>query len=162
MHVTEEQLNNYITDKMPKTEQLKILEHISGCSFCAGKLASAMQKKELMFIPPGLKDSILEKTVYAASPSRKIMSAGIKKIRKEFWIYTAKVTFAASIAVMMVVIPVFPGKEDGSYKDRCFSLTKEISKENRKNSSAILDLFRDASVKISQNLSETLNLDNIK
>lgn len=139
MHVTEEQLNNYITDKMPKTEQLKILEHISGCSFCAGKLASAMQKKELMFIPPGLKDSILEKTVYAASPSRKIMSAGIKKIRKEFWIYTAKVTFAASIAVMMVVIPVFPGKEDGSYKDRGFSLTKEISKENRKNSSAILD-----------------------
>lgn len=88
MHVTEEQLNNYITDKMPKTEQLKILEHISGCSFCAGKLASAMQKKELMFIPPGLKDSILEKTVYAASPSRKIMSAGIKKIRKEFWIYS--------------------------------------------------------------------------
>ena len=162
MHVTEEQLNNYITDKMPKAEQLKILEHISGCSFCAGKLASAIQKKELLFTPPGLKDSILAKTVYASAPSRKILPAGIKKIQKEFWLYTAKVTFAAIIAVMMVMTPVFPGREDGSYKDRGFSLTKEISKENRKNSSAILDLFRDTSGKISQNLSETLNLDNSK
>lgn len=162
MHVTEEQLNNYITDRMPKPEQLKILEHISCCSFCVGKLASAMQKKELMFTPPGLRDSILEKTVYAAAPSRKILPAGINKIQKEFWMYTAKVAFAASIAVMMVMTPVFPGKEDVSYKDRGFSLTKEISQENRKNSSVILDLFREASGKISQNLSETLNLDNNK
>ena len=46
-----------------------------------------------------------------------------------------------------------------SGKDGGFSITKEIKAEDRKNNSRILDLFRDTSSKISDDVSKALNID---
>ena len=146
-HVTDGQLKDYISDRMPYEEQVKLLEHISGCGYCAGKLASAMQEQGLVNTPPGLKESILGQTVHNKK----------KRRQNEFWIYTAKVSFAVSIAVVVIMTTALPGNRDG-YKDKGFFLTKEIKEEDRRNNSRILDLFRDTSDKISTDVYKALNI----
>ena len=147
-HVTDGQLKSYISNRMPEEGQMEFLEHISGCSYCAGKLASAMQKQELVDTPPGLKESILKQTVLNKKKRRK----------NEFWIFTAKVSFAVSVAVVVIMTTALPGNIQ-IYKDRGFSLTKEIKAEDRKSNSRILDLFRDTSSKISDDVYKALNID---
>lgn len=147
-HVTDVQLKDYISGKMPYEGQIELMEHISGCVYCAGKLAGAMQKQELVDTPPGLKESILKQTVLNKKKRRK----------NEFWIFTAKVSFAVSVAVVVIMTTALPGNIQ-IYKDRGFSLTKEIKAEDRKSNSRILDLFRDTSSKISDDVYKALNID---
>ena len=147
-HVTDGQLKDYISGKMPYEGQIELMEHISGCVYCAGKLAGAMQKQELVDTPPGLKESILKQTVLNKKKRRK----------NEFWIFTAKVSFAVSVAVVVIMTTALPGNIQ-IYKDRGFSLTKEIKAEDRKSNSRILDLFRDTSSKISDDVYTALNID---
>lgn len=147
-HVTDEQLKDYISDRMTGKGQMEFLEHISKCSYCAGKLANAMQEQELVDTPPGLKDSILGQTVLNKK----------KRRQNEFWIFTAKVSFAVSVAVFLIMTTALPGNIQ-SYKDRGFSITKEIKAEDRRNNSRILDLFRDTSSKISDDVNKALNID---
>ncbi|MCI8748472.1 MAG: hypothetical protein HFH67_11525 [Lachnospiraceae bacterium] len=147
-HVTDGQLKDYISGKMPYEGQIELMEHISGCVYCAGKLAGAMQKQELVDTPPGLKESILKQTVLNKKKRRK----------NEFWIFTAKVSFAVSVAVVVIMTTALPGNIQ-IYKDRGFSLTKEIKAEDRKSNSRILDLFRDTSSKISDDVYKALNID---
>ena len=147
-HVTDGQLKDYISGKMPYEGQIELMEHISGCVYCAGKLAGAMQKQELVDTPPGLKESILKQTVLNKKKRRK----------NEFWIFTAKVSFAVSVAVVVIITTALPGNIQ-IYKDRGFSLTKEIKAEDRKSNSRILDLFRDTSSKISDDVYKALNID---
>ena len=147
-HVTDGQLKDYISGKMPYEGQIELMEHISGCVYCAGKLAGAMQKQELVDTPPGLKESILKQTVLNKKQRRK----------NEFWIFTAKVSFAVSVAVVVIMTTALPGNIQ-IYKDRGFSLTKEIKAEDRKSNSRILDLFRDTSSKISDDVYKALNID---
>lgn len=147
-HVTDGQLKDYISGKMAYERQTELLEHISGCTYCAGKLAIAMQQQELVDTPPGLKESILGQTVYNKK----------KRRQNEFWIYAAKVSFAVSVAVVIIMTTALPGGIQ-SYKDRGFSLTKEIRAEDRKNNSRILDLFRDTSDKISGGVYRALNIE---
>ena len=147
-HVTDGQLKDYISDRMPYEEQVKLLEHISGCGYCAGKLASAMQEQGLVNTPPGLKESILGQTVHNKK----------KRRQNEFWIYTAKVSFAVSVAVVVIMTTALPGGIQ-SYRDRGFSMTKEINLEDKKSNSRILDLFRDTSDKISNDVYKALKID---
>ena len=147
-HVTDGQLKDYISGKMPYEGQIELMEHISGCVYCAGKLAGAMQKQELVDTPPGLKESILKQTVLNKKKRRK----------NEFWIFTAKVSFAVNVAVVVIMTTALPGNIQ-IYKDRGFSLTKEIKAEDRKSNSRILDLFRDTSSKISDDVYKALNID---
>ena len=147
-HVTDGQLKSYISNRMPEEGKMEFLEHISGCSYCAGKLASAMQEQELVDTSPGLKESILGQTVLNKK----------KRRQNEFWIFTAKVSFAVSVAVGVIMTTALPGNIQ-SGKDRGFSITKEIKAEDRKNNSRILDLFRDTSSKISDDVSKALNID---
>lgn len=147
-HVTDRQLKDYISGSMPYEGQIEFLEHISVCSYCAGKLASAMQEQELVDTPPGLKESILGQTVHNKK----------KRRQNEFWLYTAKVSFTVSIAVIVIMTTALPGNIQ-SYKDRGFSLTKEIKAEDRKSNSRILDLFRDTSDKISNDVYKALRID---
>ncbi len=147
-HVTDGQLKDYISGKMPYEGQIELMEHISGCVYCAGKLAGAMQKQELVDTPPGLKESILKQTVLNKKKRRK----------NEFWIFTAKVSFAVSVAVVVIMTTALPGNIQ-IYKDRGFSFTKEIKAEDRKSNSRILDLFRDTSSKISDDVYKALNID---
>ena len=147
-HVTDGQLKDYISGKMPYEGQIELMEHISGCVYCAGKLAGAMQKQELVDTPPGLKESILKQTVLNKKKRRK----------NEFWIFTAKVSFAVSVAVVVIMTTALPGNIQ-IYKDRGFSLTMEIKAEDRKSNSRILDLFRDTSSKISDDVYKALNID---
>ncbi len=147
-HVTNEQLKDYISDRMPHKRRIELLEHISGCVYCAGKLASAMQEQELVGTPPGLKESILEQTIYNKK----------KRRQNEFWIYTAKVSFAASVAVFVIMTTALPGNMQ-SCKDREIFLTKEIKEEDRRSNSRILDLFRDTSSKISDDVYKALKID---
>ena len=147
-HVTDGQLKDYISGKMPYEGQIELMEHISGCVYCAGKLAGAMQKQELVDTPPGLKESILKQTVLNKKKRRK----------NEFWIFTAKVSFAVSVAVVVIMTTALPGNIQ-IYKDRGFSLTKEIIAEDWKSNSRILDLFRDTSSKISDDVYKALNID---
>lgn len=165
MHITKEQLNHYISDRMTQIEQMNFLEHISKCEFCAGKLADAMLKKELVFTPPNLKDNILEQTVYKKTTTpvklpQEIVMARVRKKQREFWMYTAKVAFAVCAAVTMIMMPVgtLPGSSDGNYKESRLSLTKEITEEEARNNVKILDLFRNTSAKISDDVSKALNL----
>ena len=143
-HVTDGQLKSYISNRMPEEGKMEFLEHISGCSYCAGKLASAMQEQELVDTPPGLKESILGQTVLNKK----------KRRQNEFWIFTAKVSFAVSVAVVVIMTTALPGNIQ-SGKDGGFSITKEIKAEDRKNNSRILDLFRDTS----DDVSKALNID---
>ena len=147
-HVTDGQLKDYISDRMPYEEQVKLLEHISGCGYCAGKLASAMQEQGLVNTPPGLKESILGQTVHNKK----------KRRQNEFWIYTAKVSFAVSVAVVVIMTTALPGGIQ-SYSDRGFSMTKEIKLEDKKSNSRILDLFRNTSDKISNDVYKALKID---
>ena len=147
-HVTDGQLKSYISNRMPEEGKMEFLEHIPGCSYCAGKLASAMQEQELVDTSPGLKESILGQTVLNKK----------KRRQNEFWIFTAKVSFAVSVAVVVIMTTALPGNIQ-SGKDRGFSITKEIKAEDRKNNSRILDLFRDTSSKISDDVSKALNID---
>ena len=147
-HVTDGQLKDYISGKMPYEGQIELMEHISGCVYCAGKLAGAMQKQELVDTPPGLKESILKQTVLNKKKRRK----------NEFWIFTAKVSFAVSVAVVVIMTTALPGNIH-IFKVRGFSLTKEIKAEDRKSNSRILDLFRDTSSKISDDVYKALNID---
>ncbi|MCI9078889.1 MAG: hypothetical protein HFH68_08195 [Lachnospiraceae bacterium] len=147
-HVTDGQLKNYISDIMPYEGQIEILEHISGCVYCAGKLASALQERELVDTPPGLKESIMEQTVFNKKRRR----------QNEFWIFTAKVSFAVSVAVLVIMTTTLPGNMQ-NYKDRRFSITREINTEDRRSNSRILDLFRDTSSKISDDVYKALNID---
>lgn len=140
-HVTDKQIKDYISDRMPYEGQTGLLEHISSCGYCAGKLASAMQEQELVDTPPGLKESILGQTVLNKK----------KRRQNEFWIFTAKVSFAVSVAVVVIMTTALPGNTQ-SFKDRGFALTKEIKADDRKSNSRILDLFRDASVRISDDV----------
>ena len=80
-HVTDGQLKSYISNRMPEEGKMEFLEHISGCSYCAGKLASAMQEQELVDTSPGLKESILGQTVLNKK----------KRRQNQFWIFTGKV-----------------------------------------------------------------------
>ena len=57
-HVTDGQLKDYISGKMPYEGQIELMEHISGCVYCAGKLAGAMQKQELVDTPPDRKSVV--------------------------------------------------------------------------------------------------------
>ena len=147
-HVTDGQLKSYISNRMPEEGKMEFLEHISGCSYCAGKLASAKQEQELVDTQHGLKERILGQTVLNKK----------KRRQNEFWIFTAKVSFAVSVAVVVIMTTALPGNIQ-SGKDGGFSITKEIKAEDRKNNSRILDLFRDTSSKISDDVSKALNID---
>lgn len=160
-HITEIQLKNYISGHMAQEEQAGFYKHISECTFCAGKLASAMQEKETVYTPPGLKESILEQTVYnkgGLTRNVNLLSFNSRKKRNEFLMYTAKVCFAVSIAVSVIMTTSLPGSGAAGYKNR-FSLTKEITEKDRKNNSKVLDLFRSTSGKISEDVSKALNLE---
>ncbi len=165
MHINKEQLNHYIANSMSQTEQMTFFKHISECEFCAEKLADAMLQKEqeLVFTPPDLKNNILEQTVYMVKLPQEAMIASIRKKQKEFWMYTAKVVFAACVAVTIIMMPidVFPSSSGSynAYMEAKFPLTKEITEEDVKNNFKILDLFRNTSAKISNDISKALNLD---
>lgn len=159
-HITKVQLKNYISGSMTPEEMAGFYTHISECTLCAGKLASAMQEKALVYTPPGLKESILNQTVYKGgiTSNIKLLSFNSRRKRNEFLIYTAKVSFAVSIAVSVIMTTTLPGGGAAGYKNR-FSLTKEITEKDRRNNSRILDLFRNTSGKISEDVSKALNLD---
>ena len=100
-HITEEQLRNYISGNMAQKEQVNFYRHIAGCTCCAGKLASAMQEEEIIYTPPGLREDILGQTVYnkrSIARNIKLFSFKSKKKQNEFLMYTAKVSFAVSLA----------------------------------------------------------------
>lgn len=147
-HATDGHFKDYVSGRMPYERQTEFMEHISRCSYCAGKLAIAMQEQELVDTPPGLKESILGQTVYNKK----------KRRQNEFWVYTLKVSFAVSVAVLIIMTTALPGGIQ-SYKDSGFSFTKEIKAEDRKNNSRILDLFRDTSEKISSDVYRALNIE---
>lgn len=164
MHITKEQLDYYMSDKMSQAEQMFFFKHISECEFCAEKFADAMQEKELVFTPPDLKDNILEQTVYKKNTisvklPQEIVMARARKRQKEFWLYTVKVAFAVCVAVIMIMMPAgtVPGSSDENYKESRLSLTKEITEETARNNVKILDLFRNTSAKISDDVSKVLN-----
>lgn len=167
MHITKEQLNDYMSDKISQTEQMDFLKHISGCEFCAGKLAEAIQKRELIPALLDLKDNILKQTVYKKNTSMvnlswKTAAGRTGKKQKEFWTYTAKVAFAVCATVTMIMMPADTLPKAGintNYREAGFSLTKEITEEDVKSSLKILDFFRDTSAKISDDVSRALKLD---
>lgn len=164
MHINNEQLNKYIIGRMPAEEQIKLMEHISECEFCAGRFAAAMQKRELIKTPPDLKNSILEQTVYKKQIQLKtdvLSSESIigrrRKRKKEFWLYTANVTLAMCIAVMMIMTSDYTlsGSGNSSFSQR-ISITKEITHYDSGDNSKILDLIRNKSLKISGGLSKAI------
>lgn len=166
MHITKEQLDYYMLDKMSQTEQMAFFKHISECEFCAEKFADAMQEKELVFTPPDLKDNILEQTVYKKNTisvklPQEIVMARVRNKQKELWLYTAKVAFAVCVSITIIMMPtdILPNNSSNSYTKTGFPLTKEITGEEVSSSLKILDLFRNTSVKISDNVSKALNLD---
>lgn len=150
MHITKEQLNDYMSGKMIQTKQAAFLEHISECEFCAGKLADTMLKRELTFTPPDLKENIQEFVI-----------TNIKKRQKEFWIYTARVVFSVCAAVTIIMMPsgILLGSSDSGYREARFALTKEITEEEVRNNLKILDLLKNTSAKISDDVFKALNLD---
>lgn len=161
-HITEEQLKSYISGNMTQEEQINFYGHIAGCTCCAGKLASAMQEEEIIYTPPGLKEDILVQTVYNKGSIRrnaKLFSFRSKKKQNEFLMYTAKVSFAVSLAVVMIMTTALPGSMTPGYSNRGLSFTKEITGKDKRNNSKILDLFRSTSDKISNDVSKALNLD---
>ncbi len=160
-HINKVQLKNYISGSMTPEEMAGFYAHISECTLCAGKLASAMQEKALIYTPPGLKESILNQTVYKGgiTSNIKLLSFNSRKKRNEFLLYTAKIAFAVSIAVSVIMTTALPGSGAAGYKNRGFLITKEIIEKDRRNNSRILDLFRSTSDKISEDVSKVLNLD---
>jgi len=177
MHITEKQLSDYMSGNMAYGEQAGFLEHISVCMSCAGRLADTMQGKGLYPVPPDLKNNILRQTVYKKTKAvykkeqtiykkefRKIPYKNwhikIRRKQEEFWMYTAEIIFAASVAVAVILAP------SGSLQDSIaqsregrFSLTKEITREEVENSAKIQELFRYTSKKISGDISRALKLD---
>ncbi|MCX4327084.1 MAG: hypothetical protein OSJ45_07285 [Lachnospiraceae bacterium] len=161
-HITEEQLRNYISGNMAQKEQVNFYRHIAGCTCCAGKLASAMQEEEIIYTPPGLREDILGQTVYnkrSIARNIKLFSFKSKKKQNEFLMYTAKVSFAVSLAVLMIMTTALPGSRTPGSSGRVISFTKEITEKDKRNNSKILDLFRSTSDKISDDVSRVLNLD---
>ena len=73
--------------------------------------------------------------------------------------YTAKVSFAVSLAVVMIMTTALPGSMTPGYSNKGLSFTKEITGKDKRNNSKILDLFRSTSDKISNDVSKALNLD---
>ena len=62
------------------------------------------------------------------------------------------------MAVFVIMTTALPGNMQ-SCKDREIFLTKEIKEEDRRSNSRILDLFRDTSSKISDDVYKALKID---
>jgi len=103
-HISEEVMAQFVKGGLSGKEERRIMEHVAQCSFCAGRLAGCMEKTELLMPPPGLKQEILQNTVY-----RKETFAVADKIWKrgmgnwgELFCYSAKVAFAVCVSITML------------------------------------------------------------
>ncbi len=103
-HISEEVMGQFVKGGLSGKEERRIMEHVAQCGFCAGRLAGCMEKTELLMPPPGLKQEILQNTVY-----RKETFAAADKIWKgkmgnwgELFCYSVKVAFAVCVSITML------------------------------------------------------------
>lgn len=163
MHIGNGQLEDYMAGRMSKAGQEKLLEHISVCTSCAGRFAAAIQKQELVPPPPGLKRDILKKTVCKKEIQEnliyRLLSFRITREKKEYWLYSVRVVFAVVVAVIMILVPSDRFYSTDSRNKNIIVIEEKTTGRGTGHNSKILDLFRNTSERISDNVSKALKLD---
>lgn len=97
-HLTDLDIKRFYSHSLQHVEEMSLLEHISKCDYCAGRLSSSFPVSELLSLPPDLCSDIL-------SAARKIPS---KKERKlDFYRYSTKVVLAMGMAISLLVLSNF-------------------------------------------------------
>ena len=103
-HITNEMLQAYVDGMLPVQMELEVMEHIAGCDNCASRFASLQMRENMVSPPPGLREDILQKTVYrskAVWSVREIQERRREK-QRELLVYCAKVAFAMAVSVLML------------------------------------------------------------
>lgn len=158
-HITDEVLQAYVDRMLPMQMELEIMEHIAKCDNCANRFARLQMGEPLVSPPPGLREDILQKTVYrrkAVWTVRDIQERRREK-QRELLVYCVRIVFATAVSVLMLfTMPSGMGRRQRSMPSETMQAQSQKAESRAVKRNAVSASLQKASGKVGDALNDFL------
>ncbi|MDE6852392.1 MAG: hypothetical protein K2J67_07885 [Lachnospiraceae bacterium] len=143
-HITDREIQQYYAHEMKEAEERDLLEHISGCEYCAGRWANAFPIQELLTPPVSLRADLEEQIWSEQTRSGRIPVKRMQSYRA-WYQYCAKVILAMGLAITVLFLGDFRTEKQEKpnlwevEQSQERNVSGQISKHTEKFSDAIKD-----------------------